>query len=270
MIIESLLNDWVWRAVLGSLGLAIPASIVGCFLLWRRAAFFGDAVAHIGILGVVLGYSMHISTHLSVICVSCILVAMVGIFNKKSQVHGYLSLDVRLAIISYVSMALALVFLQKTPTLYIEPESILFGDILSISRADLLWILAVNIITITFCLLYWRMLMLLTIHTDLATVRNVPVHILSFFGLMIMAFVVAIGVKIAGALLMPALMIIPAATVSKTARSPQEMVWMTCVVTIIVVSLGLGSAFYFDLIAGPSMTLCAMGLFLIFRTFMKR
>lgn len=258
-MIDYFFHDFMGRALLAGVGLGSISALVGCFLLWRRMAFFGDAMGHAAVLGVALGTLLNLNVYLFIILV-CVLVAVtIGVARQRSVI----SVDTWLASISYTSLALGMIILSKSVSIQIEPESILFGDILGVDRIDILWIYIVALIVWGGAIGRWQKVLLLTLDEELAHTSGVSVTSMRLGFTLCVAIVTAVGLKTAGALLLPALMILPAASVSRYSQSPEIMVAAATVVSLLSVVIGIWGSFYYDIPSGPSIVMVAFGFFIL-------
>ncbi|WP_148864639.1 zinc ABC transporter permease subunit ZnuB [Marinobacter fonticola] len=258
-IIDAILGDFFWRALIGGLGVALVAGPLGCFVVWRRMAYFGDTLAHSALLGVALGTLFQIQLSLS-IAVVCIGLALLLVVLSRSQA---LATDTLLGILAHSALAIGLVTLSFMPDVRLDLTGYLFGDLLAMSRQDVAWIYGGAAIILSLLVWLWRGLLMSTIHEELAKVEGLPVERLRL-GLMLMfSLVIAVAMKIVGVLLITALLIIPAATARRLASSPERMVVLAVVTGMVAVSGGLSMSWFLNSPAGPSIVVSAFLLFLL-------
>lgn len=259
------MDDFLLRALLAGLAIAFVAGPLGVFVLWRRMAYFGDTLSHSAILGVALGLLLSINLNVGIL-LSTVLVAVVLIY---SQQQNKLTNDTLLGIIAHSALSLGLVLVSFVKGVRVNMESWLFGDILSVSWADLVFIGVGVAIIIVILLFIWRPLLSLTVHAELAQVEGVNITLISAIYTVLIALLVAVAMKIVGALLISSLLIIPAAAARQFSRTPEQMAVISIVVAILAVLLGLAASFFVDTPAGPSIVVCATVIFLLSQT-MKR
>ncbi len=258
-MIDFFLYDFMGRALLAAIGMGCMSAVMGCFLLWRRMAFFGDAMAHAAVLGVALGTILQINTYLFIALICLMTAVIVGVLQQRSRIP----VDTWLASISYTSLALGIIVIAKTTGIRIDPESILFGDILSVNRQDLIWIYAAVIIVWSFIILCWQKLLMLTLDEELALTSGISVSALRLGFTFCLAIVTAVGIKASGALLLPALMILPAAAMARFSKSPEMMVAGATVISLLSVALGIWASFTLDTPSGPTIVVTACGFFIL-------
>ncbi|MFV8569640.1 zinc ABC transporter permease subunit ZnuB [Marinobacter sp. SBS5] len=258
-IIDLILGDFFWRALLGGLGVALVAGPLGCFVVWRRLAYFGDTLAHSALLGIALSFLISIPLNLGVI-ITCLLIALALVLLSRTRA---LATDTLLGILAHSALAIGLVTLSFMPDIRVDLTGLLFGDLLAMSRQDLLWIYGGAAVVLALLALLWRPLLMSTIHEELARVEGVPVERLRLALMLMFALVIAVAMKIVGVLLITALLIIPAATARRLAKTPEHMLGLAIVFGFIAVSGGLTLSWHLDTPAGPSVVVTAFLTFLL-------
>ena len=259
------MDDFLIRALLAGLLIAIIAGPLGVFILWRRMAYFGDTLSHSAILGVALGLLLSINVKIGILF-STLLVAGLLIYSQRQK---KLASDTMLGIISHSALSLGLVLISFVEGVRVDIESWLFGDILAVSWNDIGFIAIGVSIVVVVLLAIWKPLLSLTVHEELALVEGVNVSLISAIYTLLIAVLVAISMKIVGALLITALLIIPAATSRQFARTPEQMALFSIGIGMLAVLLGLGASFYSDTPTGPSIVVSATVLFLMSQIFKK-
>ena len=249
--------DFMLRALVAGIGVALVAGPFGTFVVWRRMAYFGDTLAHSALLGVALGFLLEVDPQLAVMLV-CLLVALLLFFLQRQQ---RLPSDTLLGILSHSALSLGLVTIASMEELRIDLLAYLFGDILAVGGSDILMIYLSACIALGLLLLIWQPLLAITLHEDLARVEGVRVDLVQLSFSCLLALVVAIMMKVVGLLLITSLFILPAAAVRRLSRSPEEMALLAALAGVISVSGGLYGSWHFDTPAGPSIVVAAALLF---------
>jgi len=259
-VMESIItmDDFLLRALLGGLGVALVAGPFGSFVVWRRLAYFGDTLAHSALLGVALGFLLHINLTLGIFLIC----QMLAILLFVSQFQRQLASDTLLGIFSHGALSLGLVALAFMDNVRIDLVSYLFGDILAIGYSDLFWIYGAGGVALLGLIWIWKPLLSITIHEDLARVEGIPVDRINWLFLGLIALIVAIMMKVVGMLLVTALLIIPAATARRFANTPESMALIAMVIGGISVGLGLLGSFQYDTPSGPTIVVAGCILFI--------
>lgn len=253
------MDDFLIRALAAGCGIAVLAGPLGSFVVWRRMAYFGDTLSHSALLGVTLGFLLGVNPMIGVmvVCVALAL-ALVGLQRRRT-----LAADTVLGILSHGSLSLGLVALAFLETLRVDLMAYLFGDILSVTANDLVWIYSGGAVALTGLALLWRRLLAVTVDEDLARVEGMPVDALRLAFMLLIALVIAIAMKIVGILLITSLLIIPAAAARRFTRTPERMAALASVFGVVAVVAGLLASLTWDLPGGPSVVVAAASLFLV-------
>lgn len=235
------------------------AAPLGAFVVWRRMAYFGEALAHATLLGVGIGLLAGAAPDLAV---PPLMIGVALVFAVLER-HARIPADTLLAILAHGSLALGILLIAATGGPRIDLTAYLFGDILAVGRRDLALLAAVSALTLVLLALCWRGLLSATTSEELAQVEGVRVGVLRLGLVVVLALAVALGTRIVGLLLVMALMLVPVAAVRPFVRSPEGMVLAAGVLGSGAVLGGLVAAFRFDWPAGPAIAVCAVALFLL-------
>ena len=212
------LDDFLVRAALAGLAVAVAAGPVGCFVVWRRMAYFGDATAHSAILGIVLSLAFGISVFTGVFF-SALAVAMI-----VSLMSGRLfESDTILGVASHSALAFGLVLAALVTDTRIDLEAYLFGEILAVKKTDLLFIWMGSIGILALVAVRWSALLLSTLNEDIARASGLNPKNENLAMNLAIAALVAVSIKVVGALLITAMLIIPAASARRFSRTPERM-----------------------------------------------
>jgi len=252
-----IMTDFLLYALLAGLGVALVAGPLGCFVVWRRMAYFGDTLAHSALLGVSLGVLLDINLNITVIAIP-LAMAIGLVFLEK---RGFLSLDTLLGILSHSALAAGLVVISLLPGVRVDLMSLLFGDLLAVTKNDLWVIYTVSAAVLALLGLLWKQLINITVDPELAAVEGTNVTLVSTALMLITALVIALAMKVVGVLLITALLIIPAATARRVSQTPEQMAVAASLIAMLTVVMGLAMSWNLDTPAGPSVVISASFLF---------
>lgn len=252
-----MLDDFFIRALVAGIGLAVTVGPLGCLVVWRRMAYFGDTMAHSALLGVALSLLMDLNLTLSVFAVA----AAVSLLLLFLQKRGTLSTDALLGILSHATLAIGLVLVSFMSWVRIDLVGFLFGDILAVSRADVDLVWGGGILVLFAIVRLWRPLVASTVNPELAEAEGLEPERARLVFMLLMALVIAIAMKVVGILLITALLIIPAATARRFSASPEAMAVAASLIGVLAVAGGLFGSLKFDTPSGPSIVVAAMVLF---------
>ena len=260
------MSELLINALLAGFGIAIVAGPLGCFVVWRRMAYFGDTLSHSALLGVALGLLLDINLNLAVILCSLMLAVLLVSLQQKHKMAS----DTLLGILAHSSLSLGLVAVSFADNVRIDMMSYLFGDLLATSPTDLFWIYGGGVLVLATLAWIWKPLLALTIHAELAQVEGYPVQRTRIILTLLMALVIAVAMKIVGVLLITSLMIIPAATAQRFSSTPEQMAVGASCVGLFSVSGGLAASWHLDTPAGPSVVVAGFIIFLISLTYKRQ
>ena len=253
-----MLEDFFVRALLGGVGVAIVAGPIGCFILWRRLAYFGDTLSHSALLGVAMALLLELNITLSVFII-CLIVSLLLLLLQK---RASLSSDALLGLLAHATLAVGLVVLAFMTWVRVDLMGFLFGDILAVSKSDITLIWLGGLVVLAGLLSIWRRLFAATVNYDLAKAEGAKPDFTNFIFMALVAAVIAVSMKLVGVLLITALLIIPAATARRFSTSPEHMAIMAAVIGSLSVVVGLNGSLQWDTPAGPSIVVAALAGFI--------
>ena len=251
-----MLDDFMVRATLAGIGVACAAAPLGCFVVWRRMAYFGDATAHAAILGVALALALEMSVFPGALAVALIMALTVTLLAGR----GY-AMDTLLGVLAHSALAFGLVAVSFLSGIRIDLMAYLFGDILAVSRSDLLVIWGGAALVVALVVWRWSALLTSTLNEDLAYASGLNPRREQLVLTLALAITVAVAIKVVGVLLIAAMLIIPAAAARGLARTPEAMAVIAAIIGTISAVAGLRGAYVFDTPAGPSIVCVAAVLF---------
>lgn len=257
-----MLDDFMMRATLAGVGVAFAAAPLGCFVVWRRMAYFGDATAHAAILGVALSLAFEMSIFPGALTVALIMALTVTHLAGR----GY-AMDTLLGVLAHSALAFGLVAVSFLSGIRIDLMAYLFGDILSVSRMDLLVIWGGASMVIALIAWRWSALLTSTLNEELAYASGYDPKREQLVLTLSLAITVAVAIKVVGVLLIAAMLIIPAATARGFARTPEAMARIAAAIGAISAVAGLQGAYVLDTPAGPSIVCVAALLFAVSNLF---
>jgi len=253
------MDDFLIRAVLAGVGVAIVTGPLGAFVVWRRMAYFGDTMAHSAFLGIALGFLLHLNVSIGIFAVAVAIALSLGFAQRQKT----LATDTLLGLFAHGALAFGLVGLTFLEGVRVDLMGYLFGDILAVGQADLLWIYGSGAAVLSAVAILWRQLLSMTIHEELAQVEGVPVALLRILFMVMIALVIVVALKIVGILLITSLLIIPAATARRFARNPEPMAALAAFLGVLAVIGGISGSFVWDTPSGPSIVVTAFLVFVL-------
>jgi zinc transport system permease protein len=250
-------DPYLLRALLFGLGLAVVAAPLGCFVVWRRMAYYGEAISQAALIGVALALALSFDLTAGVLIVTLAVSGLLLLLGRQQVVP----FDSLLGLIAHAALAAGVIAASLVSGRQPDLMGFLFGDILAISTGDLYWIFLGGAAALAALISIWRPLLSLSVHEDLAAAEGTQTERVKFVFVVVLALVVAIAIKIVGALLTIAFLIMPAAAARPLARTPEGMAVVAAAFGMLAVAAGLFMSVTLDTPAGPSIVLVLAGLF---------
>ena len=252
-------DNFFIRALMAGIGIAIVTGPLGCLIIWRRLSYFGDTLSHSALLGVTLAYAFSLNISLSVFIISGIVALLLLSLQKRTKLAG----DSLLGLLAHSSLAIGLVLIGFLSSIRFDLMGLLFGDILSVTMEDIFIIWLGGLIILGILFIIWKSIFASTVNYDLAAAEGMRPDLSNFIFTILLAGVIAISIKMIGALLITGLLLIPAATARSLSNNPFQMVILSTLTGIISVIIGLFSSLEFNTASGPSIIVAALILFII-------
>jgi zinc transport system permease protein len=247
------IDEFLLRAGLAGIGAALAAGPLGCFVVWRRMAYFGDATSHAAVLGVALALAVEIPVFAGVLILALGMAGAVSAATGRSY-----AADTLLGVAAHASLAGGLVALAFLPDVRVDLMGYLFGDILSVSWTDAAAIWGGAGAVLALLAWRWDALLTATLSPELAAAEGRDPGRERLVLMLALALLVAAALKVVGALLITSLLIIPAAAARALARSPEGMAAGAAGLGALSAAGGLWGSWRWDSPAGPSIVLAAV------------
>lgn len=252
----TMFDDFLVRAALAGLGLALATGPLGSFVIWRRMAYFGDATSHAAILGVALALALHLPIAAGTLFVALAMAATVATLAAKGW-----AMDTTLGVLAHSALAFGLVAISYVPGVRADLSTYLFGDILAVTKADLGFIWGGAALVLALLVWRWQALLTTTLNEDLAYASGLNPDRERLALTLALALVVAVALKLVGALLIAAMLIIPAAAARALSRTPEAMAGLAILFGAVASLAGLQLSIWQDTPAGPSIVTAAAVIF---------
>lgn len=247
----------MWRALGAGLLMAMIAPVIGSFLLMRRMTLIADTLSHIALLGVGIGLLTGQSPLLFTVLVTVAAALLIEWLRQRTKLNA----DTVLAMILPTGLALSLVLLSVAKGFNSNLLSYLFGSISTVSAAELIPITILGLVTLAALAYFYYPLLFTAFDETGAQVSGLKVRYLNSMLMVLTALTVALSMRVVGALLVSALMVIPSVTGTALGKSFGHSLVASVVVACVSVVVGLFAAFYLNIPAGAAIVLTALGIF---------
>lgn len=246
-------------SLLAGLCLSCLTGPLGTFVVWRRMSYFGDTLSHAALLGVAFGFLFDINLFYAIVLVTLILA--IGLLWLESQKQ--LPVDTLLGILAHSALSLGLVVISLMNSIRIDLMGYLFGDLLSITMFNVYQILICVVIIGILLIWRWNQFLFITVSEELAFSHGINVPLTKFMLTILLALTIGIAMKFVGALIITALLIIPAATAKYYAKNPESMAFFAILIGMLSILGGILFSSIYDTPTGPSVVLSNTCLFFI-------
>ena len=251
-MLEIILPAWL----IGIL-LSFITTPLGAFVVWRKMAYFGDTLAHSALLGVALGIFIDINPYLAILLLTLLITFLLVWLENNTQY----SVDTILGIIAHSCLSLGVVTVGLLENVRVDLMGYLFGDLVAVSFEDLIPISIGVPIVFGILMYFWKPLISTTVSPELAQVEGINIQRMRFILMILTALTIALSMKFVGALIITSLLIIPAATARRFARTPEMMAGIAVIISMLAITMGLTLSAFYNTAAGPSVVICSALLF---------
>jgi ABC-type Mn2+/Zn2+ transport system permease subunit len=249
----------MWRGLLASITVGILCPVIGTYIILQGMAFFGDALSHAILPGVVAAFLLSWPLSIGALIVGVLAAVGIGLLSERGEIRE----DTAIGIVFAGSFALGIAMISTVHSYAVDLTHILFGNVLGIANRDL-WLVTLlgGAILLTVIVLYKEFLVL-AFDPTLAIVLRLPARFLRYLLLVLIALTIVVSLQTVGIALMLAMLVTPAATAQLlTRRLPTMMVTAAGIGALSNVT-GLYLSFYLNIASGPAMVLVATGFFLL-------
>ena len=254
---EFLQYGFMHRAFAAGVVTALICPAIGVFLIPRRLSLIADTLAHVALAGVALGLVLGVSPVLGALVVA--LAGAVGI--ERLRARGALQGDAALAVFLSGGFALAVVLISLARGFNADLFAILFGSILTVTSGDVWLIAALGAVVTVAIGGFYKQLLAITLHEDLARTSGVPVGALNLLLTVLTALTTVVAMRMVGVLLVSAMIVIPALTGFALGRSFHSATAIAIGIALLSMTTGLIAAYYLRLAAGGAVVLIALLIF---------
>lgn len=258
-MIELLSYSFLQRALIAGVIVGVIAPLLGSFLMVRRYSLIADTLAHASLAGVAMGAVFGLQP----VFAAALVAALVAVGIEWLRSSGRLPGDALLATFLTGSLALAIVIMSATGKYNASLLAYLFGSITTVTASEL-WIMgAIGLLVIALVTVFYRRLFLLAFDEDVARAMGLNVRLLNLGLAVLTAVTVAVSMRVVGVLLIGALMVVPVLTALQLSRGFRSTMLIAVICSLLSVVAGLSFALVFDLAAGATIVLTAVGLFIL-------
>lgn len=250
---------YMQRILIAAVVIGIVGGIIGTFIILYKIIFLGEAIAHSAFAGVALALVLGVSPLYMILLFTEVSAVSVGYVNQKKIMNE----DIILAIVFSGMMALGIIFVNLLTEVSASVSSILFGAIFYINQEQVIILIIASVIVITFLIYLRKEYFFMIFNKEMAKLSGIPVKILDYIFLMLLAALIAVSIQSIGAILVFAIFIMPAAAAYMLTYNYRLMIGLSAVFGAASGFLGILVSFLYNLPGGPSIVIVATGFFVV-------
>jgi len=258
--------EFMQRGFIASVIIGIICSVIGCYVVIRSMAFMGDAMAHAILPGVAIAYILNGSLTLGALVASIVIALGIGQLSKQ----GRLKEDTAIGILFSAFLALGILIISSIRTYAVDLSHILFGNILGVSRNDLIFTAVAGFIVLLFIFIFYKEFMIISFDQVFARSVKIPVEVYRNFMLVLMALTIVASIQTVGVVMIAAMLVTPAASAFLLSKRLPVMMSISCLIGVLSSIIGLYISYYANVASGAAIVLTATVIFLIIFLFSPR
>ncbi len=256
-LLEPLQYGFMVRGLLAAVLVGIICPIVGSYMILRGMSFFGDALSHAILPGIVVAYLLALPLAIGALVAGVAAALAIGFISQRGRVQE----DTAIGIVFAGSFALGVALMSTVQGYTVDLTHILFGDVLGVSTADLWWIFGLGLLVLLVIFAFYKELLLLTFDPTLALVLRLPARALRYMLLVLIALTIVVSLQTVGIALMLAMLVTPAAAAQLLTRRLPAMMATAAGLGVFSNVAGLYLSYYVNLASGPAMVLVSTAVF---------
>ena len=251
--------EFMQRAFIAGIFIAILASLSGTFVVLRRYSLISETLAHSALVGVAVGLVAGYNPLWVAVAVAIISAWLIEYLRSSFELYS----DAILAILLSGSLALAVIIVSLGGAFNNSLFSYLFGSILSVSDSDVITIVIFGSLSLLFLLLFAKELYFIAYDEEVAKTSGIKVKFLNFLLVTVVAIIIALSIRVVGSLLIGALMVIPTVAALQYRVGFRPTMLLSLFFALFSVVFGMSLSYYFSLPSGATIVLCVIVVFII-------
>ena len=243
--------EFMQRAFVAALVVGTLCSTIGTYVVLRKLSFIGDGIAHASFAGIVIAYLRGMDYYVGAAIVAVLTALGIGYVTRRAKV----SLDTAIGVLFTGAFALGVFLMSRLPTYNIDLQGFLFGNILAVSRGDIVLILVLAALVFAVLIVIYRPLLYASFDPVVAEASGIPVPLIDYVLLVLLALTVVISLEAVGIVLVAALLVTPAATAYQLTRRFRRMLALSALIGAICAVAGLYASYYLHAASGATIVL---------------
>src|SRR5690625_361178 len=246
------------RAAITAVVIGIVSGVVGSLIILRGLSLMGDAISHAVMPGIAVSFFFGANIFVGALVSGLLAAAGIGFINANTR----LKRDTSIGIVFTAFLAAGVLLLARTES-SVSLQSILFGDVLATSSADMWQSIVIAVVIVTLVVLFYKQLQITTMDAEIAKAYGFPTQAINYAVLIALALVTVSAVQTVGVILVVAMLVTPAATAYLLSKKFSTMMWLAALFGMVSSIVGMYFSYTFELQSGPAIVLVAFGLFVL-------
>ncbi len=259
LLVQPMRYPFMVRGLLASLMVGTLCAIVGTYVVLRGMAFFGDALAHAILPGVAIAFLLEINLFWGALAMGLVTALGIGYLSRRGEIKE----DTAIGVIFAASFALGVALLSTVQTYSVDLTHILFGNVLGVSNTDLWLTAGLGLLALLAVVLLYKELLVISFDPILAATLRLPLNVLNYLLLVLIALTVVVSLQTVGVALMVAMLVTPAATAYLLTRRLWHMMIVGAVFGAVSSVAGLYLSFYANIASGAAVVLVCTAFFVL-------
>ncbi|MBE2200097.1 MAG: metal ABC transporter permease [Anaerolinea sp.] len=251
--------NFIVRALLAATAVGIVCSVLGAYVVLRGMAFFGDALAHTILPGVVGAYLLGWPLAVGALLMGLLTAVGIGALTERSNLKE----DTAIGVLFAGLFALGVAMLSASGNYSIDLAHFLFGNLLGVTTNDLWVIIILGSIVLITIFFFYKEFLVISFDPVLATTLRLPTTFLRYLLLILIAVTIVVALQVVGIALMLAMFVTPAAAASMLTRRLPTLMAIAATIGAFSGIAGLYASFYLNIASGPAVVLVASLIFVL-------
>ena len=249
---ENLLNlfnfGFFRNAFLAAILASITCGMIGTYIVSRRIVFISGGITHASFGGIGMGYYLGFDPIFGAVIFGILSALGIEFFTRKADLRE----DSAIAMLWSLGMALGIIFIFLTPGYAPNLMSYLFGNILTVSKMDLVYLSLLTLFVGAFMIIFYRMILFVSFDEEFALTNNVPVRLFNAILISLVALTIVLNIRVVGIILVMSLLTIPQAIANLFTKKFDQMMIASIFFGFIGSMAGLVFSYFYDIPSGAA------------------
>ncbi len=261
IFLELLTYRFFVHALAAAVLTSVLCGMIGTYIVSKRMVFISGGITHTSFGGIGIGYFLGIHPLIGAAVFSLLSALGIEFFSRKGDIRH----DAMIAIFWALGMALGIMFIYLTPGYAPNLMSYLFGNILTISAAELIALFVLTILTGTVFMAFYRPILYVAFDEDFARTRLMPVQLIKYLMISLIALTIVFSIRIAGIILVISLLTIPQTAANLLTKRFDRIILFAILLALAGTIGGLILSYYLNIPSGATIIFCLVAFFVVVR-----